>query len=69
VEETVGVMAELVKEGKIRYLGLSKCTALDLRKAHEVHQITALQSEYSILSSDVEKEILPLTKELGIIQI
>jgi aryl-alcohol dehydrogenase-like predicted oxidoreductase len=66
VEETVGAMAELVKEGKVRYLGLSECTAADLKKAHAVHPITALQSEYSLLFRDVEKEILPLTKELGI---
>jgi aryl-alcohol dehydrogenase-like predicted oxidoreductase len=65
IEETVGAMAELVKEGKIRYLGLSECTAEDLRKAYAVHPISALQSEYSLLSRDVEKEILPLTKELG----
>ncbi|MDR3628492.1 MAG: aldo/keto reductase [Ignavibacteriaceae bacterium] len=66
VEETVGAMAELVKEGKVRYLGLSECTPEDLKKAYSVHPITALQSEYSLLSRDVEKEILPLTKELGI---
>ena len=66
VEETVGAMAELVKEGKVRFLGLSECTADDLRKAHSVHPITAVQSEYSILTRDVEKGILPLTKELGV---
>lgn len=66
IEETVGAMAELVKEGKVRYLGLSECTAEDLEKAHAVHPISALQSEYSLLTRDVEKEILPLTKELGI---
>ncbi len=66
VEETVGAMAELVKEGKVRYLGLSECSPPDLRKAHAVHPITAVQSEYSLLTRDVEKEILPLTKELGI---
>lgn len=66
VEETVGAMAELVKEGKIRYLGLSECSAEDLKKAHAVHPISALQSEYSLLTRDVEKEILPLTKELGV---
>ncbi|WP_321518977.1 aldo/keto reductase [uncultured Bacteroides sp.] len=65
IEETVGAMAELVKEGKIRYLGLSECTAEDLKKAYAVHPISALQSEYSLLSRDVEKEILSLTKELG----
>lgn len=66
IEETVGAMAELVKEGKVRYLGLSECSAADLKKAYSVHPITALQSEYSLLTRDVEKEILPLTKELGI---
>jgi len=66
IEETVGAMAELVKEGKVRFLGLSECAADDLKKAYAVHPITALQSEYSLLTRDVEKEILPLTKELGI---
>lgn len=66
IEETVGAMAELVKEGKVRYLGLSECTAEDLRKAHAVHPIAAVQSEYSLLTRGVEQEILPLTKELGI---
>lgn len=66
VEETVGAMAELVKEGKVRYLGLSECSADNLRRAHAVHPIAALQSEYSLLTRDVEHEILPLTKELGI---
>jgi aryl-alcohol dehydrogenase-like predicted oxidoreductase len=67
VEETVGAMAELVKEGKVRYLGLSECTPEDLKKAHAVHPITAVQSEYSLLTRGVEDAILPLTKELGII--
>ncbi len=66
VEETIGAMAELVKEGKVRYLGLSECTTADLKKAHAVHPVTAVQSEYSLLTRDVEKEILPLTRELGI---
>ncbi len=66
VEETIGAMAELVKEGKVKYLGLSECTADDLKRAHATHPITALQSEYSLLTRDVEKEILPLTKELGV---
>lgn len=66
IEETVGAMAELVKEGKVRFLGLSECTAEDLRKAHSVHPITALQSEYSVLTRDVENEILPLSKTLGV---
>ncbi|HUW05760.1 MAG TPA: aldo/keto reductase [Williamwhitmania sp.] len=66
IEDTVGAMAELVKQGKVRYLGLSECGAEDLKKAHAVHPISALQSEYSLLTRDVEKEILPLTKELGV---
>jgi aryl-alcohol dehydrogenase-like predicted oxidoreductase len=66
VEDTVGAMAELVKEGKVRFLGLSECSPEDLRKAHAVHPITAVQSEYSVLTREVEQEILPLTKELGI---
>jgi aryl-alcohol dehydrogenase-like predicted oxidoreductase len=66
VEEIVGAMAELVKEGKVRYLGLSECTPDDLKKAYAVHPITALQSEYSLLTREIEKEILPLTKELGV---
>ncbi|MDN3548466.1 aldo/keto reductase [Mucilaginibacter aquaedulcis] len=66
IEETVGAMAQLVTEGKIRYLGLSEASATSIRKAHAVHPISALQSEYSVLTRDVEEMILPLTKELGI---
>jgi aryl-alcohol dehydrogenase-like predicted oxidoreductase len=66
IEETVGAMAGLVKEGKVRYLGLSECTPDDLKRAYVVHPITAVQSEYSLLTRDVEKEILPLTKKLGV---
>jgi aryl-alcohol dehydrogenase-like predicted oxidoreductase len=66
IEETVGAMAELVKEGKVRYLGLSEAGETSLRKAHAVHPISALQSEYSLLSRDVEKNVLPVCKELGI---
>ena len=66
VEEMVGAMADLVKQGKVRYLGLSEASANSLRKAHAVHPISALQSEYSLLTRDVEKEILPVCKELGI---
>lgn len=66
VEETVGAMAKLVKEGKVKYLGLSECTADDLKRAYAIHPISALQSEYSLLTHEVEKEILPLTKELGV---
>ena len=66
IEETVGAMAELVKEGKVRYLGLSEASATSLRKAHAVHPISALQSEYSLLTREVENNVLPLCKELGI---
>jgi aryl-alcohol dehydrogenase-like predicted oxidoreductase len=66
VEEMVGAMAELVKEGKVRYLGLSEASANSIRRANAVHPINALQSEYSLLTRDVETEILPLCKELGI---
>lgn len=66
IEETVGAMAELVKEGKVRYLGLSECSAESLKKACAVHPISAVESEYSLLTRDVEKAILPLTKELGV---
>ena len=66
IEETVGAMGDLVKEGKVRYLGLSECSAEALRKAHATHPITAVQSEYSLVTREVEEEILPLTRELGI---
>jgi aryl-alcohol dehydrogenase-like predicted oxidoreductase len=66
IEETVGAMAELVKEGKVRYLGLSEASAKSIRKAHAVHPIAALQSEYSLLSRDIEGEILDTVHELGI---
>ncbi|WP_321478871.1 aldo/keto reductase [uncultured Bacteroides sp.] len=66
IEETVGAMAELVKEGKVRYLGLSEASPASIRKAYTVHPIAALQTEYSLLSRDVEKEILQTTRELGI---
>lgn len=66
IEETMDAMAELVKEGKIRYVGLSECTADHLRKAHAVHPVAAVQSEYSLLTRHVEEEVLPLTKELGV---
>jgi len=66
IEETVGAMADLVKEGKVRYLGLSEVSANSLRKAHAIHPIAALQSEYSLLSRDVENEMLQTTRELGI---
>ena len=66
VEEMVGAMAELVKEGKVRYLGLSEASANSLRRACAIHPISALQSEYSLLTRDVENEILPTCLELGI---
>lgn len=66
VEEMVGAMSELVEAGKVRYLGLSEASPESLKKAHAVHPISALQSEYSPLTRDVEKELLPLCKELGI---
>jgi len=66
VEETVGAMSELVKEGKVRYLGLSEASAESIRKAHAVHPISALQSEFSLLTRDAEEEIIPLCAELGI---
>lgn len=66
IEETVGAMAELVKEGKVRYLGLSEASPASIRKAHAIHPISALQSEYSLLTRDVEAEILDTVNELGI---
>lgn len=66
IEETVGAMADLVKEGKVRYLGLSEAAPETLERAVKVHPIAALQSEYSIWTRDVEDEILPLCTRLGI---
>ncbi len=66
IEETVGAMADLVKEGKVRYIGLSECSPESLRRAYSVHPIAALQNEYSLLTRDIENEILPLTRELGV---
>jgi aryl-alcohol dehydrogenase-like predicted oxidoreductase len=66
IEETVGAMKELVEAGKVRYLGLSEAGPESLRKAHAVHPISALQTEYSLFTRDVEDEILPVTRELGI---
>ncbi|RZM25358.1 MAG: aldo/keto reductase [Pedobacter sp.] len=66
IEDTVGAMAELVKEGKVRCLGLSEASVTSLRKAHGVHPISALQSEYSLLTREVEDNVLPVCKELGI---
>lgn len=66
IEETVGAMADLVKAGKVRYLGLSEAAPATIRRAHQTHPITALQTEYSLWSRDVEDEILPTCRELGI---
>ncbi|MBB1525995.1 aldo/keto reductase [Pectobacterium carotovorum subsp. carotovorum] len=66
IEETVGTLAELVQEGKIRYIGLSEASATTLERAHRVHSITALQSEYSLWTRDMEAEILPTCERLGI---
>jgi aryl-alcohol dehydrogenase-like predicted oxidoreductase len=66
VEEMVGAMAELVTEGKVKYLGLSEASANSIKKAHAVHPISALQSEYSLLTREPEQDVLPLCKELGI---
>lgn len=66
IEETVGAMSELVHEGKARFLGLSEVSAATLRRAHAVHPIAALQSEYSLWSRDVEREVLPACRELGV---
>jgi aryl-alcohol dehydrogenase-like predicted oxidoreductase len=66
IEETVGAMADLVREGKVRYLGMSEAAPSTIRRAHAVHPITALQTEYSIFSREPEDEILPTLRELGI---
>jgi aryl-alcohol dehydrogenase-like predicted oxidoreductase len=66
IEETVGAMAELVVQGKVRYLGLSEAAPATIRRAHAVHPISALQTEYSVWSRDPEAEILPTLRELGI---
>jgi aryl-alcohol dehydrogenase-like predicted oxidoreductase len=66
IEETVGALAELVQEGKVRYIGLSEASPDTLRRANAVHQITALQTEYSLWSREPEDEILPTCRELGI---
>jgi aryl-alcohol dehydrogenase-like predicted oxidoreductase len=66
IEETVGAMAELVREGKVRFLGLSEAGAETIRRAHTVHPITALQSEYSLWTRDPEEEVLGVCRQLGI---
>ncbi|VXB06361.1 aldo/keto reductase [Nocardioides sp. AX2bis] len=66
IEETVGAMGELVAAGKVRHLGLSEAAPRTIRRAHETHPLTALQTEYSLFTRDLEDEILPLLRELGI---
>jgi len=66
IEDTVGAMARLIEEGKVRFLGLSEAAPATLRRAHRIHPITALQTEYSLWSRDPEEEILPACRELGV---
>ncbi|MFZ0657169.1 MAG: aldo/keto reductase [Candidatus Binataceae bacterium] len=66
IEETVGAMAELVRAGKVRYLGLSEASAATIRRAQKVHPITAVQSEYSLWTRDYEDDVIPTLRELGI---
>src|SRR5207302_8123292 len=66
IEETVGAMARLVQDGKVRYLGLSEAAPATIRRAQATHPITALQTEYSLWSRDPEEEVLPACRELGI---
>jgi aryl-alcohol dehydrogenase-like predicted oxidoreductase len=66
IEDTIGAMAELVRQGKVRYLGLSEAAPATIRRAHEVHPLSALQTEYSLWSRDPEDGILPTVRELGI---
>src|SRR6185503_3341859 len=66
IEETVGAMAELVQQGKVRHIGLSEASPQTIRRAHAVHPITALQTEYSLWTRDPEAEVLPTVRELGI---
>ncbi|MGW5639019.1 aldo/keto reductase [Streptomyces sp. NPDC003832] len=66
IEETVAVMAELVREGKVKHLGLSEVTAAELRAAHGVHPIAAVQSEWSLFSRDIEARVVPAARELGV---
>jgi aryl-alcohol dehydrogenase-like predicted oxidoreductase len=66
IEDTVGAVAELVAEGKVRHIGLSEAGVETIRRAHAVHPITALQTEYSLWTRDVEAELLPLLRQLGV---
>lgn len=66
IEETIGAMADLVRQGKVRYLGMSEAAPATIRRAHRVHPITALQTEYSLWTRDPEEQILPTVRELGV---
>src|SRR4029077_18574281 len=66
IEDTVGAMADLVRAGKVRYLGLSEAAPATVRRAHKVHPIAALQTEYSLWSRDPEDELLATCRELGV---
>lgn len=66
IEDTMGALANLVEQGKIRYVGISEASAATIRKAHRIHPLAALQSEYSLWTREVEKEVLPILRELGI---
>jgi aryl-alcohol dehydrogenase-like predicted oxidoreductase len=66
IEETIGALSDLVKEGKVRYIGLSEAAPATIRRAHAVHPVTAVQTEYSLWTRDPEAEVLPLVRELGI---
>lgn len=65
IEDSVGTMADLVKEGKVRYLGLSEVAAETIRKAHQIHPITAIQSEYSLWTTELEEDVIPAIREIG----
>lgn len=66
IEETVGCLKELVEEGKIKYIGFSECSADELRRAHAVHPVSAIQMEWSLNARDVEASVLPVARELGV---
>ncbi|MBP2662017.1 MAG: Pyridoxine 4-dehydrogenase [Firmicutes bacterium] len=66
IEDTIGAMADLVKEGKVRYIGISEASSDTIRRAHRVHPLAAVQSEFSLLTRNVETSVLPTLRELGI---
>ena len=66
IEDTMAVLKSLVQEGKIKYVGLSECTPSELRRAHAVHPITAIQMEWSLANRDIEESIVPTARELGV---